>query len=288
MGEDLSRRTTFFNKTATVCPVCETSFYREELLSGGGRLIAGELTDELHRTYEPSKKFGEVYPLIYTVPVCPACLYAALPQDFSEPKGEALEVLKGEAERRRTDVSLVLKDLNFADYRRLEEGVASYVLAIMCYEHFDRHAAPCFKRALCALRAAWLLRALNSRQVGENFDYLAQLFYRKARFFYFRAIELAQNGQEALEGKVQYGPDLDKNFGFEGLLYLAGLLEFRYGPREDRQRRVRSLENAKRIVSKLFGTGKVSRARPSAILDKARDLYEEMNREIKLLQEQGR
>jgi len=288
MAEDLSRRTTFFSKSATVCPACETTFYKEDLLSGGGRLIAGELTDELHRTYEPSKKFGEVHPLIYTVPVCPACLYAALPQDFAEPKNEALELLKSESDRRRDEVALVLKDLNFADFRKLEEGAASYMLAIMCYEHFDRHAAPSFKRALCALRAAWLLNALARRRSGENFDYLARLFYRKARFFYFRAIDLAQNGQESLEGNIHLGPDLDKNYGYEGLLYLAGLLEFRYGPREERERRVRSLENAKRIVSKLFGTGKASKARPSAILDKARDLYDEMNREIKQLQEQGR
>jgi uncharacterized protein (DUF2225 family) len=287
MPEDLARRTTFFSKNPTVCPVCETSFYKEELLSGGGRLIAGELTDELHRTYEPSKKFGELHPLIYTAPVCPACCYAALPQDFQEPREETLQVLRNEADRRRDSVGLVLKDLNFADYRRLEEGVASYMLAIMCYEHFDRHAAPSFKRALCALRAAWLLEALHRRRFGENFDYLSRLFYRKARFFYLRAIELAQTGHESLEGGIHFGPDLDKNFGFEGLLYLAGLLEFRYGPREERERRVHSLENAKRIVSKLFGSGKASKAKPSVILDKARDLYDEMNREIKQLQEQG-
>ena len=78
----MSEKTTFFSKNPIVCPVCETSFYKEDLLSGGGRLIAGELTEELHRTYEPSKKYGEVYPLVYAVLVCPSCLYAAYTQDF--------------------------------------------------------------------------------------------------------------------------------------------------------------------------------------------------------------
>jgi hypothetical protein len=98
---------------------------------------------------------------------------------------------------------------------------------------------------------------------------------------------MAQNGQEPLEAKVNFGPDLDKNYGYDGLLYITGLLEYRYGPRGDKERRLKSLENAKRIVSKLFGTGKASKNKPSAILDKARELYDEMNKEIRQLQEQG-
>ena len=41
-----TKKTTFFSKNPIMCPVCDTSFYKEDLLSGGGRLIAGELTDE--------------------------------------------------------------------------------------------------------------------------------------------------------------------------------------------------------------------------------------------------
>jgi hypothetical protein len=266
--------------------VCDTSFYREDLLSGGGRLIAGELTEELHRTYEPSKKYGELYPLVYAVLVCPSCFYAAYPQDFHEVKGEFSERLKEETDKRVRSVSLVFKDLDFTSYRGLKEGAASYFLAMMCYDLLDRHYSPTFKRALSALRAAWLLDALHRKAFGENYDYLSRLFYRKARFFYVQSVEMAQNGQEPLEAKVNFGPDLDKNYGFDGLLYITGLLESRYGPRQSSQKRVKSLESAKRIVSKLFGTGKASKSKPSAILDKARELYDEMNKEIRQLQEQ--
>ena len=79
-----AQKLTFFEKKQTVCPVCDAKFYREELLSGGGRLIAGELTEELRRRYEPSKKFGEVHPLVYPVTVCPTCYFAAYPQDFGK------------------------------------------------------------------------------------------------------------------------------------------------------------------------------------------------------------
>jgi len=287
MTDEGAKRTTYFSKSPLSCPVCETSFYREDLLSGGGRLIAGELTDELHRTYEPSKRFGELYPLIYAVLVCPSCLFAAYPQDFEEPKPESIPKLKSETDERAEKVSLMFPELDFAEYRSLKEGVASYLLAMMCYEHFDRHHAPTFKQGLSALRAAWLLEALHHKHSGENYDYLSRLFYRKACYLYSRSVELAQNGREPLEANVNYGPDLDKNYGYEGLLYLSGLLEYKYGPRQDLNRRIHSLERAKRTVSKLFGTGKASRSKPSAILDKAREVYDEMNREIKELQEQG-
>jgi uncharacterized protein (DUF2225 family) len=282
-----AKKTTFFSKNPLVCPVCDTSFYKEDLLSGGGRLIAGELTEELHRTYEPSKKYGELYPLVYAVLVCPSCMYAAYPQDFHEVKEETAEILRELTDNRVQSVSLVFKDLDFTNYRGLKEGAASYFLAMMAYDHVDRHYSPTLKRALSALRAAWLLDSLHRKEFSQNYDYLCRLFYRKARFFYMQAIEMAQNGQEPLEASTNFGPDLDKNYGYDGLLYVAGLLEYKYGPRQDVEKRIRSLENAKRIVSKLFGTGKASKSKPSAILDKARELYEEMNREIKQYQEQG-
>jgi uncharacterized protein (DUF2225 family) len=282
-----SKKTTFFSKKPILCPVCETSFFKEDLLSGGGRLIAGDLTEELHRTYEPSKKYGELYPLVYVVLVCPSCLYAAYPQDFLEITEEFLEALREQTDRRVQSASLVFKDLDFTNYRDLKEGAASYYLAIMCYDLLDRQYSPTLKRALSSLRAAWLLESLHRKEFSENYDYLARLFYRKARFFYLQAIELAQNGLEPLEAHINYGPDLDKNYGYDGLLYVAGLLEYKYGPRKNSEKRIKSLENAKRIVSKLFGTGKASKSKPSAILDKARELYEQMNKEIKKLQGQG-
>jgi uncharacterized protein (DUF2225 family) len=280
-------RTTYFSKSPLRCPACETIFYREDLFSGGGRLIAGELTDELHRNYEPSKRFGELHPLIYTVLVCPSCLFAAWPQDFEQLKQEDIPAVKLENDRRAQSASLMFKDLDFKEYRSLKEGIASYFLAMMSYEHFDRHHSPTFKQGLCALRAAWLLRTLHRKHSGQNYDYLARLFYRKASFLYSQVVELAQSGQEPLESKINFGPDLDKNYGYEGLLYLSGLLEFKYGSRRDVTRRVKSLERAKRTVSKLFGTGKASRSKPSAILEKAKQVYDEMNREIKELQRQG-
>ena len=77
-----SERITYFSKDPIVCPVCGSKFFREDLLSGRGRLVAGDLTDELRRMYEPTQKYGELYPIVYSVTVCPVCYFAAFPQDF--------------------------------------------------------------------------------------------------------------------------------------------------------------------------------------------------------------
>jgi uncharacterized protein (DUF2225 family) len=65
------RKITFYTKESIHCPVCDASFKREELFSG--RLNVDELTDELHRLYKPKLAFGDVYPLIYEIEVCPHC-----------------------------------------------------------------------------------------------------------------------------------------------------------------------------------------------------------------------
>ena len=58
MSDMQSVKVTFFSKNPIECPLCNTKFYKEDLLSGRGRLIAGDLSDELRRFYEPSQKYG--------------------------------------------------------------------------------------------------------------------------------------------------------------------------------------------------------------------------------------
>lgn len=281
MSDMQSVKVTFFSKNPIECPLCSTKFYKEDLLSGRGRLIAGDLSDELRRFYEPSQKYGELLPLIYPVMVCPSCYYAAYAADFKEVSNDALRELKEDTDQRIESISIIFKELDFTTFRELPEGAASFFLAIRCYNYFESGFYPTFKRGLSSLRAAWLFDELHGKYSGENYDYLRDLFYRKAHFFYLLALERSQDGQEVLESGLNYGPDLDNNYSYDGLLYITGLLEYKYGPRSDPEKRTRALENGKRIVSRLFGTGKTSKSKPSAILEKAKDLYELMNKELK-------
>ncbi len=274
------QKVTFFQRKQIGCPVCETKFYREDLLTGGGRLLAGKLTDELRRIYEPSKKFGEVFPLIYPITVCPVCYFSAYSQDFFRLPEERRKEAEVNADERRESVSLIFPDLDFTSPRTLREGAASYLFAMFCYEFMGKETNPTFKAGLSALRAAWLLMDLHEKSPAENYDSCAGLFYRKARFYYLRTIDMEQTGREALAGGLFFGPDLDKNYGYDGLIYLAAYLDFKYGGDDNAEKRAESLEYAKRMIARVFGMGKKSKQRPSALLDQSKSIYALIGEEI--------
>jgi uncharacterized protein len=273
-------KVSFFSKNKTQCPVCETTFYREELLTGRGRLIAGDLTGELRRLYDPSDKYGHVYPLIYPVMVCPSCYYGVFTQDFLAIGDETKQEIAADADKRLSTVTNLFDELDFREPRRLDEGLASYYFAIACYESFPEEFVPTIKRGLSALRAAWLCNDLAAARPGENFDELAAVFYRKARFFYNLAIEYEQNGKEPVGTVTNLGPDLDKNYGYDGVLYLSAYLELHFGQNPERAKRIASLKFAKRTVSRIFGMGKASKSKPAIILDRSRELYETIGAEL--------
>jgi uncharacterized protein (DUF2225 family) len=274
------KKLTFFSKSAQICPLCETSFYREELLTGSGRMIAGALTDEMRRQYEPSKKFGEVSPLVYHIIVCPSCYFAAGPGDFFELPDKIKDTLRNDAEHRVKAAQVLFEGIDFNQPRGLLEGTAAYFLSIMCYDAYPKESAPTIKQGNSALRAAWTCNDLHRKLPSDNWDYLAANFYRKARFFYNRAVELEQSGKETVSGVRNLGPDLDKNYGFDGVLYIAGLLEFKYGDTQDTELRVAAITKSKRAVARIFGMGRASKNKPAAILDNAKELYDRMAKEL--------
>lgn len=271
---------TFQSKKESICPVCENTFYREELLTGRGRLIAGKLTAELRRLYEPSQKYGNIYPLIYPITVCPSCYYASFSIDFQKVPKEAIPEIKKSSKERHKSIEKIFPNIDFTSNRGLEEGVASYYLAIYSYEFFPPQAAPSIKRGISAIRAAWICNDLHKKYPNENYNYLARVFYCKAQFFYSLAVDLEQNGTESLAEVPHLGPDLDKNYSHDGVYYLLGLLEFYYGDKSDPQKRIKRIEYAKRAVAKLFGMGKATKDKPTALLENAKDLHEAMTKEV--------
>lgn len=282
--EDL--KVSYMSKDELTCPVCETHFRREELLSGGGRLIAGNMTDELHRLYEPSAKYGNVYPLIYQATVCPGCWYASMEKDFLLLPNSAKETAFLDTEKRKAAISIIFPKLNFRINRNLASGAASQYLTLVCYDYFTNQSAPAVKQGISALRAAWIFDELHKKHDDENYDQLAVWFRTKAYFFYTEALYREQKGIESL-GEAKYlGPDTDKNFGYEGVLYLSALLSLRYGPTENTPYRKEYLDRAKRTVAKMVGLGKASKAKPGPLIEHARKTYEEIGKELKVINEE--
>jgi uncharacterized protein (DUF2225 family) len=272
------RKITFISKEPIVCPVCETSFNREELFSG--RVNAGDLTDELHRTYLPTHNYGEVHPLVYELTVCPSCWYSAFKTDFPGIPSKAAVILKDETAARVEGAQRVFDKADFNSPRSLMEGAASYYLAMSCYERLPKEYSPVIKQGISALRSAWLCGYLDGKDPGKNYAYVARLLYGKARFLYRHAVELEQKGKEQLTTVKWLGPDTDKNYGFEGVLYLSSIFELKYGPREDEAKRMEILDASKRTIAKMFGIGRKSKSNPGPLVDKVRDLYDALKKEL--------
>ena len=209
---------TFFEKSESKCPICGRTFHRETLRTGGGRLNSDRLSDELRRFYKPTEKFGEIYPLIYYVVVCPHCWFAAFEKDFFEIKNKERPGLTESESDRKAALSLIFPEADFSKERTLKEGIASYYLACSCYKYRNIDLAPTIKQGISCLRAAWLLLDLNKKEPGKNYDLLAKCFYQNAARLYRFAVKQESTGKEAFSTVAGLGPDIDKNYGFDGVL----------------------------------------------------------------------
>jgi uncharacterized protein (DUF2225 family) len=280
--EDKELKISFVSREEYHCPACETVFHREELLSGSGRLIAGAITDELHRLYEPSAKYGTIYPLAYPATVCPECWFASVDQDFANLPPQSRTRARDEREKRFTETRRIFPSADFTRPRDLVNGAASWYLTLRCYEYYPKDFSPTIKQAIASLRAGWLFDELNGGYPGYHYDWLATLFKKKAQFLYNEAILREQGGKnkETLSGIKNFGPDTDKNYAYEGALYLSALLKLKYGPRDNAEQRIESLGAAKRTIAKIFGLGKSSKNKPGPLLERARELYETIGKEI--------
>ena len=276
-------KVSFIAKKEYTCPLCSEVFHKEELLSGGGRLIAGALTMELHRLYEPSIKYGKVFPLVYNAVVCPECWFASMEADFSLVPDHRKEKAIEDRHHRIEDTRTVFPDVDFSEPRRLMEGAASQYLILRCYDHYDKQASPTIKQGLASIRTAWLLDDLHKELPGQHYDWLATLFRKKAQYFYYEALMREQSGQENMSGLKSYGPDTDKNYSYEGMLYLCAYLRYKFGPSHNMIERKASLEDARRTIAKLFGMGKKSKDKPGAFLDLARKVYDAINEELEAM-----
>ena len=271
---------TFQSKKEFKCPLCKTAFRKEELLSGGGRLIAGAITEELHRLYEPSLKYGTIFPLVYQAVVCPECWFASMEGDFMQMPESNKNKARDDCDNRIKDTNLAFPNVDFHENRTLMEGAASQYLVLRCYDYFSKETSPTIKQGLAAIRCAWLLDELSLKFPGQHYDWLATLFRKKSQYLYNEALNREQSGKETLSGMKAFGPDTDKNYSYEGMLYMCAYLRYKFGPSHNPEERKTSLEEARRTIAKLFGMGKSSKDKPGAFLEIARKLYDTLNKEI--------
>ncbi|MCR5290817.1 MAG: DUF2225 domain-containing protein [Treponema sp.] len=271
----------YWSKKTCMCPICHKPFPREEMLSGNGRMIAGNLTEELHRLYEPSAKFGQVYPIIYAVGACPICHAAFFWNDFDVIDDKSsLHAIDDDEQRRKELVSNIFPHYRLDRERTLYDGAAMYLLALCTYDKVDASYIPTLKRGIICLRLAWICQDLDKEWPDHNFSVVSDIFYKKAIFFYQQAVVCETERTESSSSLANSGPDIDKNYGWDGVIYLCGLLEYKYGQHKDPAARVRKLEEYKTAIARLFGLGKSSKNKPGPLLEHSRNLYDMLNKEI--------
>ncbi len=283
MPEDV----TFYSKNEIQCPVCGANFRREDLLSGRGRLNAGELTNELRRMYIPTQKYGEVNPLLYPITVCPNCFYSVFAEDFLRPKEKVCDRLRDyQNVRAQYLIKLFGRVPDFLEKRDIYSGVASYILAISTYPFFEKKKfSPTIKMGVSSLRVAWLMGDLIQATKQPHFGELQQGFYKKAAEFYDRALANQSNASEPLDYCPWLGPDTDVNYGYDGFLYVNAVLKYKMSIFvEDPFEKVKIFESTKRILSKVFGIGRKARDKPEILLNMARDMYDKIGGEMDELQ----
>jgi uncharacterized protein (DUF2225 family) len=85
---------------------------------------------------------------------------------------------------------------------------------------------------------------------------------------------------ESEEAVKNFGPDTDKNYGFEGALYLSGVLLLKYGDRENDDARKAALRDVRHTIARIFGMGKTSKGKPGPLLENVKSLYSKLGAEI--------
>jgi uncharacterized protein (DUF2225 family) len=279
----LQKNISYRLKDPSICPVCGMKHFKEMLLTGGGRLIAGNLTPELRRLYVPSKKYGIVIPLIYPISVCPGCFYASFGEDFTKIQDNEINQIKMETTARKEGIQQIFGKLNFEENRNLITGAASYILAIDCYQKRNYQVAPTPKKAICSLRAAWLIGDIHEKFPDIGYEKLQKFLYLKAVHYYKIVLEIMSSGSEPHEQFTHLlGPDTDKNWGFDGVIYLNGYFNFKFLDEfaSSDEEKIKLLEDTKRMIGKLYGMGKASKAKPSVLINLSRDLYESINQKL--------
>jgi len=273
-----NRKVSFRAKENSVCPVCNEVHQKEQMFQGGGRLIAGKLTQELRRLYEKNKKFGRVNPNDYVLTVCPRCLYTAFPKDWDSLSPVEAEEFRQSSDKRRQFLEKILGPVDFYQDRNLVLGAASYLLAIECYQKRNTNVAPTPKKAICSLRAAWYFDDLATEFPGMNFEKVRDYLYKKAVSYYSLTLEYMQNGVEPVDSiQGMLGPDTDNNWGFDGVVYLNAYLTRKFLDQlsDKKEEQLNLLVRAKRMLARLYGSGKSSKGKPSPIIEMARELYDE-------------
>ena len=228
-----------------VCPVCENKFKAKTVKTGRARLVG---TDSVLRPM-----YEGIEPLKYDAILCNKCGYAALSRYFVTLAAPQKKLVK---EKISANFKPMITDET--DVYSFEDSIARYKLSLL---NAVVKVSKDSEKAYICLKAGWMARsyAESLEEAGESSDKLAQArsmedeFLKKAYEGYKSAIE---HEKFPISGMDTYT-----------LTILMATLGKKYG----------TVEECAKFLAEIL----TSRNCPERIKDKARDLKEELMKEVK-------
>ncbi len=270
----MQEKITFFRDKKINCPACTKKVKIEILRQGGGRLNSVALRKDLRRIYAPSNKYGAVKPYLYSLYVCEHCWFASLREDFRSNAFDFSKINEFSEQRKlRSQILVKNHTLDFSQYRNLYTGLASYYLAIHCYNFYTNIKSIEFYKGFLSLRASWCAQDLSWEEEDEDFMVTSLYFRYLAALNYENFVSYTE--KNTINEDIAFlGPDTDHDFGFKGAIYLSAFLGDEFAELViDKNDRFTFYSKLLNRLSRSFGVGKKNKNSPSPFLDKIYDLY---------------
>lgn len=154
----------FFSKEV-ICPVCANDFKGINYKQKGFKFLNRE--SDFHETFEGGT------PIMHDIWVCPSCYYAAKKEEFAKIKVKEIEkIMNAKLERAKT-----VKGVEFTKIRDYESSIASYKLAIMCYEKMEFGSGYVGN---LYLKMAWIAREKRKKDDEQKYLKLTLEKFEKA------------------------------------------------------------------------------------------------------------
>jgi len=147
------------------CPVCTRSF---QVLQPRDNAV--EVASRDSDLYEHHRAINAMH---YAIPVCPACYYAAYPDDFNQVLSTEVTALKAVLD----GVRAKMRALDFSGYRDASHARAAFELGILCY---GARRPQYRKIAGLYHRLAWLARAAANAEREKAYLTTARAGYQSA------------------------------------------------------------------------------------------------------------
>lgn len=214
------------------CPACGSEFEHRKLRTR--KISPREISRSLRNEYEENAEHPD--PIIYTVVVCPSCLFSAWDSEFESARPELSTVRSSRRACEEIALRFQVEPSQMNEPRTKLLGLLSYYFTEVWYKHRSDNVPSFFRRGLSACRRIWLLEDILAENIWTPEFIAGEISgsYREMAEMY----ETSFLG-ERLPDNFYCGPDYGYEFGEAGVPYLIAYANFCLSKRKSFQESMR-------------------------------------------------